>query len=81
MYYTAFILRERGKPREQGTSVISLLMVFLAAFLTPIILRKLRLNIILVEVDEILMEYDRKKRNSYFPWGGFNSPHVEAEAK
>lgn len=40
---------------EHGASVISLLTVFLAAFLTPIILHKLRLNIIPVVVAEILM--------------------------
>ncbi len=40
---------------EHGASVISLFVVFLAAFLTPIILHKLKLNIIPVVVAEILM--------------------------
>ena len=40
---------------EHGISVISLLIVILVAFLTPIILHKLKLNIIPVVVAEILM--------------------------
>ena len=40
---------------EHGASVTSLLIVILVAFLTPIILHKLKLNIIPVVVAEILM--------------------------
>jgi len=40
---------------EHGLSVTSLLIVILAAFLTPIILHKLKLNMIPVVVAEILV--------------------------
>lgn len=40
---------------EHSSTIISLLIVFLAAFLTPILLHKLKLNLIPVVVAEILM--------------------------